>query len=126
MPEMQLNSSIKDLYITSGIVGFLDERIELENHFEYLVDELMKLSLSTKDAKVQKIANNLLCSLFNKAPTNDKHNKFLKKIFEFLKTEIKKQNHNAVVALAWVSKGLLAKGHPDAAELLEDVSNILN
>ena len=33
LPQMQLNSSIKDLYITSGIVGFIDERIELENHF---------------------------------------------------------------------------------------------
>lgn len=119
---MQLNSSIKDLYITSGIVGYLDERIELENHFEYLVDELTKLSLSTKDVEVQRIANNLLCSLFNKAPNNDKHRKILKKVFEFLKSEVKNHNHQAVMALAWLSKGLLAKGHPDAAELLEDVS----
>lgn len=126
LPEMQLSSSIKDLYITSGIVGFLDERIELENHFEHLVDELMKLSLSTKDPNVQKIANNLLCSLFNKAPTNDKHKKFLKKIFELLKAEIKKHNHQAVAALSWIAKGLLAKGHPDAAELLEDVSKFFD
>ena len=122
LPQMQLNSSIKDLYITSGIVGFIDERIELENHFEHLVDELLKLSLSSPEPEVRKIANNLLCSLFNKAPNNDKHKKFLKKIFEILKSQIKKHDKQAVEALAWISKGLLAKGHPDAAELLEDVS----
>lgn len=126
LPEMHLNDSIRDLYVTSGLLGFLDQNIAMENHFEQLANDLTKLSLNTKDDKVRKIANNLLCSMFNKAPIDDKHKKILKKIYELLKDEIKKHNHQAVELLGWLAKGLLSRGHPDAAELLETLAELLD
>lgn len=126
LPQMKLNESISDLYVTSGLLGFLDAAVPLEGHFEQLVNELTKLSLTTKDEKSQKIANQLLCSLFNRAPIDPKHQKILHKIFEIIKDEIKKHNHQAVELLGWLSKGLLSRGHSDAAELLETLAELLD
>ena len=126
LPLMKLNDSIPDLYVTSGLLGFLDAAIPLEDHFEQLVHELTKLSLQSEDEKARKLANQLLCSLFNRAPIDDKHRKILRKIFEIIKEELKKSNHKAAELLGWISKGLLARGHPDAAELLETLSELLD
>lgn len=126
LPHMKLQSSISDLYVTQGLLGFLDAAVPIEGHFEELVNELTKLSLTSDDEISRKIANKLLCSLFNRAPIDDKHRKILKKIYDLLKDEIKKHNHQAVTTLAWISKGLLARGHPDAAEMLETLSELLD
>lgn len=126
LPLMKLNDSISDLYVTSGLLGFLDAAVPLEDHFEQLVNDLTKLSLTTTDDKARKISNQLLCSLFNRAPIDDKHRKILRKIYDLLKDEIKKHNHQAVEVLAWVSKGLLARGHPDAADILETLAELLD
>lgn len=126
LPHLKLNSSISDLYIASGIVGFLDAAIPLERHFELLVCELTNLSLHGQDEKARKIANQLLCSLFNRAPIDDKHKKIWNKTYDIIKDEIKKHNHQAVILLGWISKGLLARGHPDAAEVLETLSDLLD
>jgi DNA repair/transcription protein MET18/MMS19 len=126
LPLMKLNESISDLYVTSGLLGFLDAAIPLEAHFDQLVHELTKLSLTTDDKTAQKLANQLLCSLFNRAPIDDKHRKILRKIFEIIKEELKKSNHKAAELLGWLSKGLLARGHPDASEILETLSELLD
>jgi DNA repair/transcription protein MET18/MMS19 len=126
LPLMKLQSSISDLYVTSGILGFLDAAIPIESHFEQLVNELTNLSLTSGDEQARKIANQLLCSLFNRAPIDDKHRKVLRKLYELLKDEIKKHNHQAVEILGWISKGLLARGHPDAAEILETLAELLD
>lgn len=126
LPLMKVNDSISDLYVTSGLLGFLDAAVPLECHFEHLVNELTKLSLNTTDETARKLSNQLLCSLFNRAPIDDKHRKILRKVFELLKDEIKKHNHKAVEVLAWISKGLLARGHPDAADILETIAELLD
>ncbi|CRK86720.1 CLUMA_CG000553, isoform A [Clunio marinus] len=126
LPLMKLNESIPDLYVTSGLLGFLDAAVPMEAHFETLVNELTKLSLHSNDEVVRKLANQLLCSLFNRAPIDDKHRKILRKIYDVIKEEVKKHNHQAVEILGWISKGLLARGHPDAAEILETLSELLD
>jgi DNA repair/transcription protein MET18/MMS19 len=126
LPQMKLNESISDLYVTSGLLGFLDAVVPLEAHFEQLVNDLTTLSTLSKDGTSKKLANQLLCSLFNRAPIDRKHQKILRKIFDKLKDEIKKHNHQAVETLAWISKGLLSRGHTDAAELLETLSELLD
>lgn len=126
LPHMKLQSSISDLYVTSGLLGFLNADVPLELHFEQLVNELTNLSLVSGDEMSRKIANQLICSLFNRAPIDDKHRKILRKLFEVLKDEIKKNNHKAVEILGWISKGLLARGHPDAAEILETLAELLD
>lgn len=126
LPLMKINESISDLYVVSGLLGFLDAAIPLESHFEQLVNELTTLAVTSTNETNKKLANQLLCSLFNRAPIDDKHRKILRKIFEILKHEVKKTNHGAVICLAWISKGLLARGHPDAAEILETISELLD
>jgi DNA repair/transcription protein MET18/MMS19 len=123
---MKLNSSISDLYVTSGLLGFLSSEVPMEAHFENLINELSNLSMSSGDPMTRKIANQLVCSLFNRAPIDDKHRKILRKLFDLIKDEIKKHNHKAVELLGWLSKGLLARGHPDAAEVLETLSELLD
>lgn len=90
LPLMKLNESISDIYVTSGLLGFLEVTVPLEAHFEKLVNELVQLSLISTDETARKLANQLLCSLFNKAPIDDKHRKILRKVFELLKDEVKK------------------------------------
>lgn len=126
LPYMKLNESIPDLYVTSGLLGFLDPSVPLDGHFESLVNDLTKLSLTSNDETVRKLANQLLCSLFNRAPVDERHRKILRKVIDLLKDEIKKNNHKAVEILGWISKGLLARGHPDAAEILETIAELLD
>lgn len=126
LPLMNLSHSIPDLYATSGLLGFLDAAVPLETHFEQLTKELVTLSLNSNDERSRKLANQLLCSLFNRAPIDDKHRKLLSKLYDFLKDEIKKHNHHAVEILGWISKGLLARGHPDAADILETIAELLD
>lgn len=119
----QLNLQLKtDLYFAMGILGYLDPSIDIENHFEKIVNELAQLSLHSDDPDMTKIANQLLCSLFNKCPDNEHHNGILKKIIQIIKDELKKHNKKAVEILSWISKGLLAKGHKEASELIDIVS----
>lgn len=119
LPKMNLQR-IDHLYLTAGLLGYLNENVQLD-HFEAIVNELTQLSLSTKDEQIQQICNQLLCSLFNKMPDNEKHNSILRRTITYLETEIKKNNKKAVEVVSWISKGLLARGHSDAAELINTV-----
>lgn len=110
-----------DLYFAMGLLGYLDKSVDLENHFERLTEELTQLSLQTDDEEMSKISNQLLCSLFNKCPDNSHHTNILKKIMKLIKDELKKHNKKAVEVLSWISKGLLARGHTEAAELIDTV-----
>lgn len=120
-----INFQLKsDLYYALGILGFLDESVDLENHFERLVNELTQLALKTDDEEMSKISNQLLCSLFNKCPDNAKNTNILKKIIKLIKDELHKHNKKAVEVLSWISKGLMARGHTEAAELIDTVKLI--
>lgn len=110
-----------DLYFAMGLLGYLDKSVDLENHFERLTEELTQLSLQTDDEEMSKISNQPLCSLFNKCPDNSHHTNILKKIMKLIKDELKKHNKKAVEVLSWISKGLLARGHTEAAELIDTV-----
>lgn len=117
-----INLQLKcDLYYALGLLGYLEQTVDLENHFEKIVDELTQLSLNTDDEDITKISNQLLCSLFNKCPDNAHNKNILKKIIKLIKDELKKHNKKAVDLLSWLSKGLLARGHTEASELIDTV-----
>lgn len=121
LTDMNLQN-IQDLYLTSGILGFLEDSIDLEDHFEHIVSELTKLALTSNDKKLTQIAHHLLCSLFNKADESALKKSVLKRTIAYLKEEIVKGDKKAVEILGWIAKGLLTRGHSDAAELVESVS----
>lgn len=121
LPTMNLQRKT-DLYFVMGLLGYLEPTVDLENHFDALCDELTQLALHSEDADVTKIANQLLSSLFNKCADNEHHRNILRRIINLIGTELKKHNKKAVELLSWISKGLLARGHADAAELVNTVS----
>lgn len=120
LTKMNLQNT-QDLYLTSGILGFLEDTIDLEDHFDHIVDELTKLALVSEDKKLTQISHHLLCSLFNKADDSALKKSVLKRTINYLKEEIVKGDKKAVEILSWIAKGLLMRGHPDAAELVESV-----
>lgn len=111
-----------DLYFTVGLLGYLEGSVDLENHFEHLVDELTQLSLHSTDTEITDLSNKLLCSLFNKCPDNEHHRNILRRIIEIIQSEIEKHNKKAVEILSYISKGLLSRGHTKASELIDTVS----
>lgn len=121
LTNMNLQNT-QDLYLTSGILGFLEDSIDLEDHFDHIVGELTKLALISADKKLTQISHHLLCSLFNKADESALKKSVLKRTINFLKDEIVKGDEKAVEILSWIAKGLLIRGHSDAAELVESVS----
>lgn len=121
LTKMNLQTT-QDLYLTSGILGFLDHTIDLEDYFDHIVSELTKLALLSADKKLTQIAHHLLCSLFNKADESAVKKFVLKRTIDYLKEEIVKGDQKAVEILSWIAKGLMARGHTDAAELVESVS----
>lgn len=121
LPPMDLNRC-GDLYLTAGILGYLDENVQIEDHFENVIGELTKLSLATDDEKIAKLCNHLLCSMFNKMPDTEQNNNVLRRTIDFLKKEIVANNKKAIKIVSWISKGLLVRGHSTAAELIDTVS----
>lgn len=123
LPSLNLQQKT-DLYYAAGVLGYLDPAVDLENHFESLVTELTQLSLNSKDDdKIAEVCNQLLCSLFNRCPDNEHHLNILKKIIKLIKDELHKHNKQAVKVLSWISKGLLARGHQQASEIVDTVGN---
>ncbi|KAJ6635125.1 MMS19 nucleotide excision repair protein, partial [Pseudolycoriella hygida] len=94
-------------------------------HFDHIVGELTKLALISTDTKLAQISHHLLCSLFNKADESDLKKSVLKRTINFLKEEIAKGDKKAVEVLSWIAKGLLIRGHSDAAELVETILELL-
>lgn len=120
LPAMNLQRKT-DLYFVMGLLGYLQPTVSLENHFDALVNELSQLALHSNNDDVTKIANQLLSSLFNKCPDNDHHRGILMQIIELIGSELKKHNKKAVEVLSWISKGLLTRGHANAAHLVDTV-----
>lgn len=121
LPPMDLNRC-GDLYLTAGILGFLDENVQIEDHFENVIGELTKLSLATDDKQIAQLCNHLLCSMFNKMPDTEQNKNVLRRTIDFLKKEIEANNMKAIKIVSWITKGLLVRGHSNAAELIGTVS----
>lgn len=121
LTRMNLQTT-QDLYLTSGLLGYLEDSIDLEDHFDHIVSELTALAMIGTDKKLTQIAHHLLCSLFNKADDSALKKSVLKRTINYLKEEIGKGDEKAVEILSWIAKGLLIRGHSDAAELVESVS----
>ncbi|XP_053680894.1 MMS19 nucleotide excision repair protein [Anopheles nili] len=125
LPALQLQKRT-DLYLAAGLLGYLDHTVPLMDHFENLVNELTKLALESDDERVREICNRLLCSLFNRMPEDEHHRGVLKRLLKMLKEEMKKHNHQAVVVLSWIGKGLIARGHKEAGEVVDDIAELLD
>lgn len=121
LPAMDLQRT-EHLYLTAGLLGFLDERIPLDDHFETIVKELTELALRTDIEAVAKICHRLLCSIFNKIPDTAGNNAVLRKTIDWLKEHIRLENKRAIKVISWIAKGLLVRGHATAAELVDTVS----
>ncbi|XP_058454827.1 MMS19 nucleotide excision repair protein isoform X2 [Malaya genurostris] len=125
LPCMDLTKEY-DLYLTSGILGYLDETVSIEDHFESLVERLTKLVMESENENVSNLCQHLLCSLFNRMADDEYHRSVLNKLLISLRKELKKHNKKAICILSWIGKGLLARGHPLAGEIVEDIADLLD
>ncbi|XP_035782813.1 MMS19 nucleotide excision repair protein homolog [Anopheles albimanus] len=125
LPPLKLQHRT-DLYLASGLLGYLDSNVPLVDHFESLVTDLTQLALTTDDERVRGLCHQLLCSLFNRMPDDEHHRGVLKRLLAVLKSELKKHNHQAVLILSWIGKGLIARGHKDAGEIVDDIAELLD
>ncbi|XP_050068485.1 MMS19 nucleotide excision repair protein [Anopheles maculipalpis] len=125
LPTLQLQLRA-NLYLASGLLGYLDQSVPLVDHFENLVTDLSKLALESDDEKVRAVCNRLLCSLFNRMPDDEHHRGVLKRLLKTIREQLKKHNHQAVMVLGWVGKGLIARGHAEAGEIVDDLADLLD
>lgn len=111
-----------DLYLTYGVIGFLEKSVNMDTHIEKLVNDLTHFSLTSSDEKLRtNICHHLLCSIFNKFSETEFYQKALNKVLSTLKMEILKNNSKAVEVLSWITKGLLLKGHEEAENQIKMV-----
>uniref|UniRef100_A0A182P0D0 MMS19 nucleotide excision repair protein n=1 Tax=Anopheles epiroticus TaxID=199890 RepID=A0A182P0D0_9DIPT len=125
LPSLRLQQRA-DLYLASGLLAYLDQSVPLVDHFENLVTDLSKLALESDDERMRLVCNRLLCSLFNRMPDDEHHCGVLKRLLKTIRQELKKHNHQAVMILGWIGKGLIARGHPEAGEVIDDVADLLD
>ncbi|XP_052865291.1 MMS19 nucleotide excision repair protein [Anopheles cruzii] len=125
LPPLKLQQRA-DLYLASGLLGYLDESVPLVDHFENLVTDLTQLALTTDDERVRGVCHRLLCSLFNRMPDDEHHRGVLKRLLTLLRGELKKHNHQAVLVLSWIGKGLISRGHAEAGEIVDDIAELLD
>ncbi|EDW84761.1 uncharacterized protein Dwil_GK12962 [Drosophila willistoni] len=124
LPDLQLHLSA-DLYIAKGLLGYLHQDISLDDHFERLLNDLTKLSLSSDNEKLRVIAHHLLCSLVNKMDNTPENRGKVKKVLVQLKNAIKEGDGKAVEISAWIAKGLVVAGFEEAGEVVGDLSDLL-
>ncbi|EDV94788.1 MMS19 nucleotide excision repair protein [Drosophila grimshawi] len=124
LPTLQLQLAT-NLYVAKGLLGYLHKDITLDDHFERLLDDLTKLSLNADNEQLRGIAHRLLCSLVNKMDNNSTNRDHVKRITQRLKAAIKEGDEHAVHALAWIAKGLVVAGFEEAADMVGDLSELL-
>ncbi|XP_030562176.1 MMS19 nucleotide excision repair protein homolog [Drosophila novamexicana] len=124
LPTLELHQTAH-LYVAKGLLGYLHKDISLDDHFERLLDDLTKLSLSTDNEQLREIAHHLLCSLVNKMDNNEANRNQVKRIAHQLKAAVKAGDERAVHLLAWLAKGLVVAGFEEAAEIISDLTDLL-
>lgn len=124
LKTVDLTKSV-DLYLTYGVIGHLEKNVNIDTHFEKLVNDLTHFSLTSSDENLRtNVCHHLLCSIFNKFGESEFYKKALDKVLSTIKMEIHKNNSKAVEILSWITKGLLLKGHEEAANIIDTVSEL--
>ncbi|KAL7727200.1 hypothetical protein ACLKA6_004464 [Drosophila palustris] len=124
LPGLQLQLEAH-LYVAKGLLGYLHKDISMDDHFERLLEDLTKLSLSSDNEELRGIAHHLLCSLVNKMDNNKSNRDQVKHITDKLKAALKAGDERAVDLLAWIAKGLVVAGFEEAADIVGDLSELL-
>ncbi|KAH8416967.1 hypothetical protein KR222_000581 [Zaprionus bogoriensis] len=124
LPDLQLQLAAH-LFVAKGLLGYLHKDISLDDHFERLLDDLTKLSLSSDNEQLRAIAHHLLCSLVNKMDDTSANREQVKRITRKLQDALKAGDERAVTVLAWLAKGLMVAGFEEASDIVGDLSDLL-
>ncbi|KAH8359568.1 hypothetical protein KR093_007410 [Drosophila rubida] len=124
LPGLQLQLEAH-LYVAKGLLGYLHKDISMDDHFERLLNDLTQLSLSSDNEQLRTIAHHLLCSLVNKMDNTKTNREHVKHITDRLKAALKAGDGHAVDLLAWIAKGLVVAGFEEAADIVGDLSDLL-
>ncbi|XP_062126950.1 LOW QUALITY PROTEIN: MMS19 nucleotide excision repair protein [Drosophila sulfurigaster albostrigata] len=124
LPGLQLQLEAH-LFVAKGLLGYLHKDIAMDDHFERLLNDLTQLSLSSDNEQLRETAHHLLCSLVNKMDNTKANREQVKRITDRLKKALKRGDKRAVDLLAWIAKGLVVAGFEEAADIVGDLSDLL-
>lgn len=111
-------SEATDLYFIYGLLCRCSNAVPLEGIYEILVPDLIRASLAGGNNEQLQICDYLLCVLFNR---NYQSVESWEQVLEGSIGQIKRsitESGQALRTLAWITKGLLMRGHPTADELV--------
>lgn len=125
IPKLNLQVE-SDLFLSKGLLGFMNESISIDEHFKRITDDLLQISLTSENERLRKVCHHLLCSLFNKMEDNITNRSILQGIIQNLKEEIKQNKANSVEILAWIGKGLSIRGHDVFGYIIQIIADLLD
>lgn len=107
-----------DLYFINGLLSRCSNDITLVDTYEALILELVQVGLTGGSSNKIKAVDHLLCFLLNR---NYPAEVALDRVVELALTTIQQsiaESGQGIRTLAWVTKGLLTRGHPKAEHLV--------
>lgn len=120
LPQLKVSSK-NDLYFIAGLLSRCPKQVSLSCEFEKLVPELVKLSLSAVSVETIEVADKLLCFLFNFTESSESFNMILQDSTALIEQAIR-ESGQGIRTFAWITKGLLTRGHPVAEKCIIRVS----
>ncbi|XP_063697055.1 MMS19 nucleotide excision repair protein [Culicoides brevitarsis] len=120
-----LNPNVNnDLYILSGLLGYLKPNAGLNEYFTLLTGNLIKISLSSNDEE-RIMSNQILYVVFNKIPYDDLHQRWIRQTLETLRSEILSNRNEAIATFAWITKSLVKRGFGDFEFVMDPLIALL-
>lgn len=116
-------SENKDLYFIYGLISRCPNEVRLDGIVGQLISDLVEMSLADGNPLKTEVCDHLLCFLFNRSHGDVDFEKIIEGSLDIIHKSIT-ENGQGIRTLAWVAKGLLARGHPKADELIVKVSGI--
>lgn len=116
-----------DLFFIYGLLARCSGKVSvLDGTNETLIQQLIQVSLKEGNVAKVHVCDSLLCFLFNRNHTQTELvDRVLKESIEMIELSVA-ESGQGVRTLAWVTKGLLAKGHPKAEEFVLKVNSSLH
>lgn len=127
LPLLQVTTgSNNDLYFINGLLSKCSNEVSLEGKFEPLVMSLVQLGLVEGNTSKVEVCAHLLCFLFNRnSVQGDTFDRVLVQAVTTIQQSMTATGQG-MRTLAWITKGLLTKGHPKAEELVLKIINDLH
>lgn len=113
LPQLEV-AHRNDLFFINGLLSRCSNELSLEGKYEGIVRSLVQFSVVGGNATRVRLCDHLLCYLFNRSYAQvEIFDRVLREAIATIQ-----QSGQGIRTLAWITKGLLTRGHPTADELV--------